>query len=241
MTATTSALNDDGPLRVVLADDSGIFREGLRLLLESAGVMVLDDVDNVPRLMSCVARHRPDVAIVDVRMPPSHTDEGVQAALALHRDAPETGVLLLSTYVETSWVSRLLEECPGRFGYLLKDRVDDIQALLDALGRVAAGGLAVDPEVVQLLLTAHRTPDPLSRLTDRERDVLALVAQGRSNTGIASHLHVSPKTVETYVAGAFRALDLHIDQDDNRRVRATLAFLNAGNSPAHRRASKTQG
>jgi len=229
--STTDRAGGHHSLRVVLADDSGIFRQGLRLLLESAGVTVVDDVGNVPRLMACVAAHHPDVVIVDVRMPPTHTDEGVQAALTLHRTAPSVGVLLLSTYVETGWVSRLLEQLPGRFGYLLKDRVDDVSGLLDAIERVAEGGLAVDPEVVQTLLMAHRSRDPLAGLTEREREVLALVAQGRSNAGIADQLHLSPKTVETYVAGVFRALQLEVDQGDNRRVRATLAFLDAGHDP----------
>jgi DNA-binding NarL/FixJ family response regulator len=217
----------DRPLTVVLADDSGIFREGLRLLLEAAGVVVLDAVGDVPALMAAVGAHRPRVAVVDVRMPPSHTDEGIRAALELKRNQPDTAVLMLSTYVEPRWVTDLVDAIPAGVGYLLKDRVDDVRWLLDALRRVAGGGIALDPEVVSALFAARRHARPLERLTDRERQVLGLIAEGRSNAGIAAVLQLSPKTVEGHVASVFRALDLQDGGSDNRRVKAALAFLEA--------------
>lgn len=215
------------PLRVVLADDSGIFRDGLRLLLEAAGVVVLDAVGDAPALVAAVSTHRPDVAVVDVRMPPSHTDEGILAALELKRRQPDTAVLVLSTYVEPRWVTTLVDAIPSGIGYLLKDRVDDVARLLDALHRVAGGGIALDPEVVGTLLTTRRNTLPLQRLTDREREVLSLIAEGRSNAGIAQALCLSVKTVEGHVASVFRALDLQDGGSDNRRVKAALAFLDA--------------
>ena len=215
-------------LSVVLADDSGIFREGLRLLLEAAGVVVLGAVGDVPALVAAVGTHRPDVAVVDVRMPPLHTDEGIRAALELKRSQPDTAVLVLSTYVEPRWVTTLVDAIPAGIGYLLKDRVDDVAGLVDALHRVAGGGIALDPEVVATLLAARRHTLPLERLTDRERDVLALIAEGRSNAGIAQALFLSVKTVEGHVASVFRALDLQEAGAENRRVKAALAFLSAG-------------
>lgn len=214
-------------LRAVLADDSVIFRQGLALLLEAAGVAVPITVGDVPALLQAVQTHEPDVAVVDVRMPPTHTDEGIQAALALKRHHPGIGVVVLSTYVEPRWVTTLLDAEPTGVGYLLKDRVDDIVGLLEALRRVAAGGIALDPEVVATLLAARRNTSSLERLTDREREILALVAQGRSNAGIAEALFLSVKTVEAHVAAVFRSLDLHEDAADNRRVKAALAYLQA--------------
>jgi DNA-binding NarL/FixJ family response regulator len=214
-------------LRAVLADDSVIFRQGLGLLLEAAGFTVPAAVGDVPSLLEEVQAHQPDVAVVDVRMPPTHTDEGIQAALALKRQHPDLGVLVLSTYVEPRWVTTLLESEPTGVGYLLKDRVAEVDGLLEALRRVASGGIALDPEVVTALLAARRHTRALERLTDREREILALVAQGRSNAGIAEALFLSVKTVEAHVAAVFRSLDLHEDAADNRRVKATLTYLQA--------------
>lgn len=216
------------PMRVVLADDSGIFRQGLALLLEAGGVDVVSGVADVASLMSEVDRVAPDAAVLDVRMPPSHTDEGIRAALELKSRWPEVGVLVLSTYVEPRWVATLLDSVPSGIGYLLKDRVEDVLGLLEALRRVADGGIALDPEVVRALVAARRHTAPLERLTEREREVLHLLAQGRSNAGIAHTLFLSVKTVEAHVAGIFRALELEEDGSDNRRVRAALAFLQSG-------------
>jgi DNA-binding NarL/FixJ family response regulator len=217
----------DTALRAVLADDSAIFRQGLALLLQAADVVVPATAGDVPSLLEAVQTHQPDVAVVDVRMPPTHTDEGIQAALALRRHHPGTGVVVLSTYVEPRWVTTLLEAEPTGVGYLLKDRVADIDGLLEALWRVAGGGIALDPEVVATLLAARRHTTALERLTEREREILALVAQGRSNAGIAETLFLSVKTVEAHVAAVFRSLDLHEDAADNRRVKAALAYLQA--------------
>ena len=215
------------PLRVVLADDSGIFRQGLAALLVAAGVIVTASVASVEDLVAAVARDQPDIAIVDVRMPPTNTDEGIRAAAHLHRAFPAVGVLVLSTYVEARWVTRLLDAVPEGVGYLLKDRVDDVAALLGAMQRIAAGGIALDPEVVTVLMAARRHAQPLARLTPRERVVLALIAEGQSNAGIADTLVLSVKTVEAHVASIFRALDLDATTSDNRRVKAALTFLAA--------------
>lgn len=228
---TRAIPNGDGrPLRVVLADDSGIFREGLRLLLEAAGVSVEAVVGDAAALLEEVRASEPDVAVVDVRMPPSHTDEGIRAALAVKEIRPDVGVLVLSTYVQPGWIAALLDAIPNGVGYLLKDRVDDVDGLLEALGRVAGGGIALDPEVVTTFVAARRHTGPMARLTDRERDVLSLLAEGRSNAGIAASLQLSVKTVEGHVASVFRALDLHDGGSDNRRVKAALAFLAARSS-----------
>ena len=212
-------------LRVVLADDSGIFRRGLSLLLEAAAVDVVAAVSDVPALRSAVAETDPDVAVVDVRMPPSHTDEGIRAAVELRAAHPSLGILVLSTYVNAAWAATLFEAVPGGVGYPLKDQVDDVSSLVEAMRRVAAGGLALDPDVVQMLMAARRHRSPLDRLTVREREVLALIAEGRSNLAIAERLHLSVKTVEMHVAAVFRALDLEAAPDLNRRVMAALAFL----------------
>jgi DNA-binding NarL/FixJ family response regulator len=227
MTSADDAEPASKTLRVVLADDSGIFGQGLRLLLEAAGVVVERVVGEGAALVAEVQACEPDVAVVDVRMPPTHTDEGIRAALEIKRIRPDTGVLVLSTYVEPRWVTTLLDAIPGGIGYLVKDRVDDVAGLLDALRRVAGDGIALDPEVVRALVSARRHTAPIDRLTERERDVLSLIAEGRSNAGIAEALHLSVKTVEGHVAAVFRALDLHDEGTDNRRVKAALAFLEA--------------
>jgi DNA-binding NarL/FixJ family response regulator len=216
-----------GPLRVVIAEDAALFREGLVRLLTERGHRVVAAVADGQALLDAVAADRPDVAVVDIRMPPTHTDEGLRAALELRRDHPGTGVLVFSQYIETRYAARLLEPNAAGVGYLLKDRVADVREFVDALARVAAGGTALDPEVVGQLLGASRNADDLATLTPREREVLALMGEGRSNAGIASALVVSVGVVEKHVAGIFNKLRLPPDEGDNRRVLAVLRFLKA--------------
>jgi DNA-binding NarL/FixJ family response regulator len=213
------------PLRVALADDSALFRDGLAALLTAAGVDVVGVAADVPGAHAVAAAQRPDVVVLDVRMPPTHTDEGIRAAVELHSAFPGLGVLVLSTYAESEWVTRLLAGGADRLGYLMKDRVDDVQALVEALHRVAAGGTAVDPELVSKLVGARVRGGGLDRLTAREREVLALMAEGMSNAGIGRRLYLAPKTVEAHVARIFLALGLQPDSDGNRRVRAVITFL----------------
>jgi DNA-binding NarL/FixJ family response regulator len=214
-----------GPLRVVIAEDAALFREGLVRLLTERGHRVVAAVADGQALLDAVAADRPDVAVVDIRMPPTHTDEGLRAALELRRDHPGTGVLVFSQYIETRYAARLLEPNAAGVGYLLKDRVADVREFVDALARVAAGGTALDPEVVGQLLGASRNADDLAALTPREREVLALMAEGRSNAGIANALVVSVGVVEKHVASVFGKLRLPPDEGDNRRVLAVLRFL----------------
>lgn len=178
-------------------------------------------------MLDAVSREHPDVVILDIRLPPTRTDEGIRAAVQLHEHHPGLGVLVLSTYVESRWALTLLDQFPGGIGYLLKDRVDDVVALLDALRRVATGGIALDPDVVSSLIAAGRRSQPIARLTPRELEVLELLAQGWSNTAIAAGLFMSVKTVESHVASVFRSLDLVDVAAENRRVKATLAYLAA--------------
>jgi DNA-binding NarL/FixJ family response regulator len=213
------------PLRVVLADDSVLFREGLARLLAERG-MDVSQVGDADDLLERVRADPPDVAVIDIRMPPSFTDEGLVAAARMRSEVPGVGVLVLSHHVETSQAFRLLSEASG-VGYLLKDRVSDIDAFADAVRRVAAGGTAIDPEMVARLLGRRREADPLARLTERERDVLSLMAEGRSNQAISAHLFLSPKTVESHVSSIFSKLDLAPAPDDHRRVLAVLAYLRA--------------
>jgi len=231
VTDGTSAAPDPAALRVVVADDSALFRRGLAGLLSAAGLQVLAEVGDVPGVLAAVEACRPDAVLLDIRMPPTHTDEGIRAALQLRAEHPSIGVLVLSTYAESEWVARLLVEGAAGVGYLLKDRVDDVTSLLDAIRRVAAGGTAIDPELVASLLNARArsaAPTPLAALSSRERDVLQLMAEGFSNSGISRRLHLSPRTVETYVAGLFTKLSFPPDDGDlNRRVLAVLAFLRA--------------
>ncbi|MBW8484876.1 response regulator [Actinomadura parmotrematis] len=214
-------------MRVVIAEDSVLLRAGLIKLLETSGFEVAEAVGEAAGLLAAVDRHRPDLAIVDVRMPPGHTDEGVRAALVLRREHPGVGVLLLSQYVEERYAADLLSAHTSGVGYLLKDRVADVAAFLDALRRVAAGGTALDPEVVSQLLL-RRQSDPLDRLTPREREVLALMAEGRSNAGIAAALVVSESAVAKHINGIFAKLDLPHAEGDHRRVLAVLRFLEGG-------------
>ena len=212
-------------MRVVIAEDAALFREGLVRLLQDRGHQVCAAVADGDALLAAATRHRPDVAVVDVRMPPTHTDEGLRAALELRRHHPETGVLVLSQYIETRYAARLLEGNASGVGYLLKDRVADVAEFADALARVAAGGTALDPEVVSQLLGAVRHAHGLTALTPREREVLSLMAEGRSNAGIAATLVISAGAVEKHVAGIFGKLGLPPAEGDNRRVLAVLRFL----------------
>lgn len=212
----------------MIADDSVIFRRGLRLLLEATGIEVLHDVGDVEQLICRVAQEQPDVCILDVRMPPTYSDEGVEAAELIHDRWPGVGVVLLSTYVDTQWAERLLWNGRGGVGYLLKDQVDHVTDLVDALRRVANGGTALDPEIAAALVRRKRLTGQLDALTARERRVLELMAQGLSNAGIGRDLFVSDKTVETYVAAVHSKLELSGDNADrarNRRVLAVLTYL----------------
>jgi DNA-binding NarL/FixJ family response regulator len=215
-------------IRVVIADDSVLLREGLARLLEESGFEVAAQAGDAEDLMRKVGAHRPDVAVVDVRMPPSHTDEGLRAAREIRSAHPATAVLVLSQYVEEAYALDLLSESTERTGYLLKDRVGDVDTFTDAVRRVAGGGSALDPEVVALLLGRRRREDPLDALTAREREVLGLMAEGRSNAAIAEALVVTERAVEKHVTSIFSKLDLTPTVEDHRRVLAVLAYLRAG-------------
>jgi DNA-binding NarL/FixJ family response regulator len=212
-------------LRIVVADDSVLLREGLIRLLTENGHDVVAAVGDGPSLVAAIEMHRPDVSVVDVRMPPSNTDEGLRAAVEARRRVPRSPVLVLSQYVEVSYADDLLADGAGAVGYLLKDRVAAITDFLDALDRVASGGMVLDPEVVSQLLVRRRRDDPLRELTPREQDVLALMAEGRSNTNIARTMVVSDGAVEKHVRNIFTKLVLPPDDEQNRRVLAVLAYL----------------
>jgi DNA-binding NarL/FixJ family response regulator len=212
-------------MRVVIAEDAAVMREGLVGLLADRGHQVCAAVADADALVAAVAEHRPDVAVVDIRMPPTHTDEGLRAALRLRRDHPGTGVLVFSQYVETRYAAQLLSGDAAGVGYLLKDRVADVAEFVDALTRVGTGGTALDPEVVSQLLRASRHTQGLATLTRREREVLALMAEGRSNAGIAAALVVTAGVVEKHVASIFGKLGLPPSEGDNRRVLAVLRYL----------------
>ena len=211
--------------RVVIADDSVLLREGIAQLLEDSGFEVAGQAGDAEDLLRKVGAHKPDVAVIDVRMPPSHTDEGLRAARRIRAEHPGTGVLVLSQYVEEAYALDLLSESTESTGYLLKDRVADVASFIDAVQRVADGGSALDPEVVALLLGRRRRMDPLAALTPREREVLALMAEGRSNSSMAAVLVVSERAVEKHVTSIFSKLDLPPAAQDHRRVLAVLAFL----------------
>ncbi len=211
----------------MIADDSALLREGLARLLAESGVEVCGLAADAEQLIQLVRSERPDLAIVDIRMPPSFTHEGAEAAAALREEHPDLGVLLLSQAVETHFAAQLLERNAQRFGYLLKDRVIDVRTLTDALCTIQAGGTVLDPDIVRHLMRRRAEKDPLARLTEREREVLALMAEGRSNTAIGDRLSVTVKTVESHIANIFGKLGLHGQQDDHRRVLAVLAALQA--------------
>jgi len=212
-------------VRVVVAEDSVLFREGLVRVLEEAGFEVVAQAGDAAALHHAVIRTKPDVAIVDVRMPPTQTDEGTRAAKEIRERYPEIGLLVLSQVVEARHALELLSESPQGFGYLLKDRVMEIEEFLEAVRRVGRGGTAIDPEVISQLFGRRRAEDPLAALTPRELEVLSLMAEGRSNRGICEKLVLSPKTVESHVNRIFTKLRLAPAPDDHRRVLAVLAFL----------------
>ncbi|MFG2087024.1 MULTISPECIES: response regulator [unclassified Spirillospora] len=213
-------------MRVVIAEDLALLREGLVSLLETHDFEVAAAVDNGPSLLKALLDHRPDVAVVDVRLPPSFTDEGLQAALEARRQVPGMPVLVLSQYVEQLYARELLADGSGAIGYLLKDRVFDAAQFVDAVRRVAAGGTAMDPEVISRLVATSTRDTPLGRLTPRETEVLELMAEGRSNAAIAERLVVTERAVTKHTANIFSKLDLAVTGDDNRRVLAVLAYLN---------------
>jgi DNA-binding NarL/FixJ family response regulator len=212
-------------MRVVIADDAVLLREGLIRLVEENDCTVVAAVGDGPSLVEAIVAYRPEVSIVDVRMPPTHTDEGLRAAVEARGKVPGSPVLVLSQYVEVEYADDLLADRLGAIGYLLKDRVAEISEFMDALRRVASGGTVLDPEVVGQLLVRRRRDDPLRNLTPREREVLALMAEGRSNTAIARKIVVTEGAVEKHVRNIFTKLDLPPDNEQHRRVLAVLAYL----------------
>jgi DNA-binding NarL/FixJ family response regulator len=214
-------------MRVVVADDSVLLREGVVRLLEENGFDVVAQAGDAEDLVRKVKAHRPDVAVVDIRMPPTNTDDGLRAALEIRSELPETGVLVLSQYVEEGYALDLVGDSAGGVGYLLKDRVADVDRFVDSVKRVADGGSALDPEVVSQLVGRARRDDPLDELTPREREVLELMAEGRSNNAIADHMTVTERAVEKHVTSIFGKLGLAPAPEDHRRVLAVLAFLRA--------------
>jgi DNA-binding NarL/FixJ family response regulator len=212
-------------VRVIVADDSVLLREGVTRLLEDADFEVVGQAGDGEELMRKVKAHKPDVAIIDIRMPPTHTDEGLRAARAIRDEMPETGVLVLSQYLEEEYALELLGDDAAGVGYLLKDRVSDLDRFSEAIRRVAEGGSALDPEVVSQMLGRRRVEDPLEELTPREREVLGLMAEGRSNRAIAEALVISDRAVEKHVTSIFSKLNLPAAREDHRRVLAVLAFL----------------
>ena len=213
-------------MRLVLADDSVLLREGVSRLLSEAGFEIVAQVGDPTDLLAAVREHRPDVAIVDIRMPPTHTDEGLRAASTIRAEhGTAVGVLVLSQYVETTFALRLVADGAGGVGYLLKDRVENLDDFADAIRRIAHGGSVIDPEVVAQLVGRRRAALPLDDLTVREREVLALMAEGRSNQAICERLFLAPKTVEAHIASIFSKLELPPAPDDHRRVLAVLAHL----------------
>jgi DNA-binding NarL/FixJ family response regulator len=213
-------------MRVVLAEDSLLLRAGVARLLQDVGIEVVGEAGDLDDLLRKVRAHKPDVAIVDVKMPPTHTDEGLRAALIIRSELPATAVLVLSQYVEKEYAAELLADSANGVGYLLKDRVADVERFIDAVHRVAEGGSVLDPEVVSQML-GRRSAGRLDELTTREREVLALMAEGRSNHSIATELVVTERAVEKHVTSIFGKLDLPATADDHRRVLAVLAYLNS--------------
>jgi DNA-binding NarL/FixJ family response regulator len=212
-------------MRIVIADDAVLLREGAARLLQEAGHEVVAQAGDADDLLRKVRSHRPDVAIVDVRMPPDNTDDGLRMALTIRDELPDVAILLLSQYVEDRYLARLLADGAEGVGYLLKDRVADVERLAEAVERVAGGGSALDPEVVAQMLGRSREKGPLDSLTTREREVLALMAEGRTNRAIAAELFLSERAVERHVTSIFSKLDLPTTEQDHRRVLAVLAYL----------------
>ena len=212
-------------MRVVIADDSVLLREGIARILGDAGMDVVGRSEDADDLMLKVRSYAPDVAIVDIRMPPTHTDEGLRAAIAIRETYPDVGVLVLSQYVELGLAMKLLADSAEGAGYLLKDRVSDVDEFVAAVRRVAAGGSAIDPTIVSTLLGRRRQDDPVAALTPREREVMALMAEGRSNQGIADRLVITLRAAEKYVSSIFTKLGLPSTGSESRRVLAVLTFL----------------
>jgi DNA-binding NarL/FixJ family response regulator len=212
-------------MRIVIAEDAAVIRAGLAEILTDRGHEIVAAVGDAEALKDAVAAYQPDIAIVDVRMPPSHTDEGLRAAITIRRDHPSVGILVFSQYIETRYAADLLATRPGGVGYLLKDRVANVAEFTDAITRIAAGGTALDPEVVSGLLNASRHASALRALTAREQDVLALMAEGRSNGAIADRIAVSERAVEKHISNIFTKLCLPPSDSDHRRVLAVLAYL----------------
>ncbi|MGH9137019.1 MAG: response regulator transcription factor [Acidimicrobiales bacterium] len=215
-------------MRVILAEDNPLLRDGIALVLAEHGIEVVAAVDNAADLLAGVARHAPDLAIVDVRMPPTFTNEGIRAAIDIRSHHPDTAVLVFSQWVETDYARQLLAEQTGKVGYLLKDRIVATDDFLDAVHRVATGGTALDPEVVRQLLARPAGDAGLARLSEREREILARLAEGRSNQAIADELHLAVRSVEKHVTSIFTKLDLAPAATDHRRVLAVLRYLESG-------------
>lgn len=213
-------------MRVVLAEDLVLLRDGLIRLLNAHDFEVVEAVDNGPDLLEALVKHKPDVAVVDVRLPPSFTDEGLRAAIEARSKVPGLPVLVLSQYVEQLYARELLSDRRGGVGYLLKDRISDITQFIDAIRRVAAGGTAMDPDVISQLLSRRARDQPITTLTPREREVLGLMAEGRSNAAIAAQMFITEKAVSKHTNNIFGKLGLPQSEDDNRRVLAVLAYLN---------------
>ena len=213
-------------MRAVIGEDHALLRDGLERILQAHDIEVVASVADAPSLARALREHRPDVSIVDVRMPPTLTDEGLRVALEIRREHPGTPIVVLSQYVENLYARELLDDGDGSIGYLLKDRVSDIGGFVTSVRQVAAGGTVIDPEVVRALLARHDDHGPLGRLTAREREVLDRMAQGRSNAAIAAELVVTQKAIDKHVGAIFAKLALPVSADDNRRVLAVLAYLN---------------
>lgn len=213
------------PVRAVVADDSALLRHGVVTVLQAGGVDVVAQATDADQLVTMVRTHRPDVAVVDIRMPPTHTDDGLRAAHQLRRELPGLGVLVLSQYLEPAYATELLADGTEGVGYLLKDRIGDLDWFLNAVRQVAAGGSVLDPDVIDQLLGRRHAADPLAALSPREREVLALMAEGRTNAAIASSLYLSAGAVEKHTTAIFTKLRLHPTPDDHRRVLAVLTYL----------------
>lgn len=214
-------------MRVVIAEDLALLRDGLTRLLTAFGFTVVAAVESGPELLPALLSHRPEVAVIDVRLPPTYTDEGLRAAIAARAQVPGLPVLILSQHVEQMYAAELLADRSGGVGYLLKDRISDVRQFVDAVRSVAAGGMAIDPEVVSQLLVRRSADQPLAALTPREREVLALMAEGRSNSAIGERLFITEKAVSKHINSIFTKLGLAPSDDDNRRVMAVLAYLNS--------------